>query len=1059
MNKNNLPNLLEKLNFSKEGFLYKKSFEDSLIYVDLNRNEIVYPEDKGLIVNEKQICNLIKNENFVVLECVCRLLELGYKPNHIELEPSWKVGRGKSGGRGDILIKNNNSPFLLIECKTYGKEFDSEKKALHNDGGQLFGYAQNEDVDYLCLYASTLKEDIERTYVLISIKDPILKKAKSKNRNHLFQTWTDQFSSYYENFGIFEDNCLPFHLEKRSRKYHDLNKISENDKQNKIQSFAAILRKHNISGRENAFDKLVNLFLAKIIDEEKNKEKLSFYWNKLTFDNYFSLQDRIQKLYSIGMREFLNEEVTYISENDIKDTFHLFKNDPDLTRDKVLEKFRELKFFSNNDFSFIDVHNKKLFLKNSQVLSEIVELFQDIRLKNEDTQESNQILGDLFEVFLDDGIRQNEGQFFTPVPITRFLISSLPLEDFISYKNNNYPVVLDYSCGAGHFLNEYALQAKKILSTQMGKDQKIDNKSLSLIYKKIYGIEKEYRLSKVAKVAAFMYNQNDINIIYKDALLQESFPQDSVDILIANPPYSVSGFLETLSDSEINQYEISDFVKNKLNFNGIEFFFIERAKQVIKNNGIAAIIIKESLLTDTKRYAKKCRELLLRYFDVVAIANFNKNTFSKTGIKTSTLFLKKKDGDFFEHYKNRVNSWFSGNFRFDLLFDDSNLLEEYCEYRGFDYESYKEMLSSILLDKELPQDIISSYENFSDKLISNENILEIEKEKLLNFILIKNNSNDIILVKTPEETDASKRFLGYSWSAREGKKGIQYIKGGNKNKIHTELFENNDQDLEIKINRLIKNKFTNKEINIPESLNDFVSIHSFLDLFDFEQNEFNNVISTKVTENIFIHSSHQIVPIGSIDNLIIETGLRPKGGVSEYISGAYSLGGEHIHKDNGMLEITEKNRKYVPLNFFDNAKKGKVKKGDILLCKDGALTGKLAMVDDSLDNVKTMINEHIFIIRADNQLLQTYLFVFLFSRMGQKLLKNCITGSAVTGINSTKLKQLRIPLPNDIDKIKKVCIDWQITQDKFKSINMSIDNYYNEIDNILLKNNILDSLN
>lgn len=117
------------------------------------------------------------------------------------------------------------------------------------------------------------------------------------------------------------------------------------------------------------------------------------------------------------------------------------------------------------------------------------------------------------------------------------------------------------------------------------------------------------------------------------------------------------------------------------------------------------------------------------------------------------------------------------------------------------------------------------------------------------------------------------------------------------------------------------------------------------------------------------------------------------------------------------------------------------------------------MVDDSLDNEKTMINEHIFIIRADNQLLQTYLFVFLFSRMGQKLLKNCITGSAVTGINSTKLKQLRIPLPNDIDKIKKVCIDWQITQDKFKSINMSIDNYYNEIDNILLKNNILDSLN
>lgn len=257
---------------------------------------------------------------------------------------------------------------------------------------------------------------------------------------------------------------------------------------------------------------------------------------------------------------------------------------------------------------------------------------------------------------------------------------------------------------------------------------------------------------------------------------------------------------------------------------------------------------------------------------------------------------------------------------------------------------------------------------------------------------------------------------------------------------------------------MIKNKFNNKEIDIPKSLNAFVSTYPFLELFDFEQTEFNNVISTKVTENILIHSSHKIVPIGSIDNLIIETGSRPKGGVSEYTSGAYSLGGEHIHKDNGMLEITEKNKKYIPLSFFDAAKKGKVRKGDILLCKDGALTGKLAMVDSSLDNEKTMINEHIFIIRSNNQFLQYYLFVFLFSRIGQKLLKNCITGSAVTGINSTKLKQLRIPIPNDADIIKKVYIDWQSIQKKFNSINMSIDSYYDEIDNILLKNNILDKL-
>ena len=38
----------------------------------------------------------------------------------------------------------------------------------------------------------------------------------------------------------------------------------------------------------------------------------------------------------------------------------------------------------------------------------MVKMFQDIKLK---TEEQNQFLGDLFEGFLDDGIKQSEGQF------------------------------------------------------------------------------------------------------------------------------------------------------------------------------------------------------------------------------------------------------------------------------------------------------------------------------------------------------------------------------------------------------------------------------------------------------------------------------------------------------------------------------------------------------------------------------------------------------------------------------------------------------------------------
>ena len=64
------------------------------------------------------------------------------------------------------------------------------------------------------------------------------------------------------------------------------------------------LSQHNVSGRENAFDKLVNLFLAKVVDETNNPENLHFYWKGTAYDDDFQLQDRLQRLYRDGMIVF-----------------------------------------------------------------------------------------------------------------------------------------------------------------------------------------------------------------------------------------------------------------------------------------------------------------------------------------------------------------------------------------------------------------------------------------------------------------------------------------------------------------------------------------------------------------------------------------------------------------------------------------------------------------------------------------------------------------------------------------------------------------------------------
>ncbi|MBT0881625.1 N-6 DNA methylase, partial [Campylobacter sp. 2018MI27] len=196
----------------------------------------------------------------------------------------------------------------------------------------------------------------------------------------------------------------------------------------------------------------------------------------------------------------------------------------------------------NNDFAFLEVHNKDLFYKNAIVVKNIVRLFEDIRLTENKVQ---QFLGNLFELFLQKGMKQDEGQFFTPIQICEFIMHSLPID------NINKPLrVIDYACGAGHFLNTYASFIEKQIN---------DKEKLKEYYKNIYGIEKEYRLSKVAKVSASMYGQNEINIFYADALASnENIENYSFDLLIANPPYSVKGFLETLSDKDLSIIPLSE---------------------------------------------------------------------------------------------------------------------------------------------------------------------------------------------------------------------------------------------------------------------------------------------------------------------------------------------------------------------------------------------------------------------------------------------------------------------------------------------------------------------
>ena len=871
--KTNFKDVLKTLDFTTEGNTFQKSIGEADLKVDFGKQRLIYPEDRGLIVNQQNTCNFSQNENFVVFECVHRLLDKGYKPEHLELEPTWRIGHSASGGRADILVRDQeNNPLLIIECKTAGDEFEKAWDETRQDGGQLFSYAhQDAQTQYLCLYASSFFEnELDFEYKLIPHLDnpqilaedtTQLSFEKANKAEHRFAVWRDTYKLEFTEVGIFEDNIQSYQIGKDNYTLaEDTKPVGAIDKDRKYHDFRTILRKHNIARRENAFEVLVNLFLCKLVDEEENKDNLKFYWNGPASDNYFDFVDRLQNLYQRGMRKFLNEEISYISREQIDEAFWPVKSDRNATKKQIQEYFTELKFFSNSAFSFLDTHNEGLFNKNTAVLSEVVQMWQGLQLKTDD---QNQFLGDMFEFFLDNGIKQSEGQFFTPLPICKFIVASLPVEQKI--EENSEPLkVIDYACGSGHFLNEYAYQIKPLVEKQ--------ERYLNDYYSQITGIEKEDRLAKVAKVAAYMHGQEQIKILDADALASRpEIPRASFDVLVANPPFAVEGFLQTLSDVDKEKYQLIQATGENSNTNNIECFFLERIHHLMAPDGVVGVIVPSSILSNTEAVHNRTRALLLQFFDLVSIAELGQGAFGKTGTNTVVLFLRRKAKipEPAEHYRNRVEDFFVGNDQSEEYHQDYHLIKAYCNHINIPYEEYIKLFAQSSIEQltELLQcDIFQDYEQVFNQSTEIKNLKKssvfkkkteveqsteleqrliaylhnIEKDKLYYFILAHEQENKVLIVNAPNTNKERKQFLGYEWSSAKGREGIKYNGGETVNDIITPLFDPQNLDNNQKINTAIKRNFIGETMDpLPEHC----LYAELIDMLNFSRVDFDKAIS------------------------------------------------------------------------------------------------------------------------------------------------------------------------------------------------------------------------
>ncbi|MDY5115519.1 MAG: N-6 DNA methylase [Campylobacter sp.] len=1043
--KDNLKEVLSSLGFSKSGDIFSKNYTVGVdISVDFKTEKIIYP--KEIKKGDETTSNFSGPENFVVLECVNRLLEKGYKAKHIELEPRWRLGReSKKSGKADIIVKNHkDKTYIMIECKTFGDEYKKEWNNMNNYGGQLFSYfQQDKDAKFLCLYTSDFSNNqiiFDNKIISTTDDDEVLarKSAKIEQKGYqgaskvedLYNVWNEIYERTSYTSGIFENDINAYEAGKTTRTYDKLKEITQKDEggksgeDGKYHEFAKILRKHNISGKENAFDKLVNLFLCKIYDEKFNPNNLEFCWRGAMSDSFESLQDRLMLLYKEAMKEFLDETITYVSDDDIDRQFEDFESKKIKTKmlkEQMHEYLRQLKFYSHSDFSFLEVHNKDLFVKNAAVLKEVVELFEDYKLTSDKT---TQILGNLFELFLQKGMKQDEGQFFTPLQICEFIMYSLPIREML--EQNPKLKVIDYACGAGHFLNTYANVA-----TQINPNHKSD----------IYGIEKEYRLNKVSKVSSAMY-AHDIKFTYADALDKGKFKEKDFNLLVANPPYSVKGFLETLDKDIRKSYKLYTDNLN-LETNTIECFFVERANDILKSGAKAAIILPSSILNKDGIY-EKTREIILSNFDIVAINELPSGTFGATGTNTIILFLNKKiTYDMSQDSQNVLNALNNIDQELDKNAQYlQDALKDYCALQSYDIDAYTSFLNGILSVSLENTEIFTEYKIAFEKSSEYKNLLKsraykdssnqsqlekeafiifarnIEKNKLLYFSLI--HKQKTMIIQAPSDNKAIKKFLGYEWSNAKGAEGLHELG----EPYTTPLYERENIENKNKIAYLIRQAFLNGEIEISPELSDFAIYAPLHSCIDFKSANFNKAINLSLATaiNPFENSKYQLVKLENTLNSLGK-GKRPAS----------------FENKDGSIPFYKSSFEVFKCDIADF-------NTEALIIGDGG-TANINYI-----NGEFSASDHSYIFSSkENSILK---FIFFVIKSNLAILQSGFKGIGIQNIAKSYIENIKIPLP-PLDIQKQIVAECESVESENSRILNEIAEQKEQINRVLAKTGIL----